>query len=416
MKQFRKTIQPLLWLMAIAACSPSASDQEGSRASQQEGTFGYDVAFVQQYDPQAVVLHSQDQKAGVLVSPKFQGKVFTSTAEGDEGFSYGWINYDLIASEEKVAHMNGYGGEDRFWIGPEGGQFSVFFKPGVEMVFDNWYTPAAIDTEPFALTAQDTHSVQMQKTMSLENYSGHTFPLRVDRTITLLSADQTSDILNTSLPEGINFVGYESENSITNTGDSAWTQETGTICIWILGMFRPSPTATVVVPYQQGDTASLGPVATTDYFGEIDPDRISISEGVLYFKVDGKKRGKIGLAQGRAKEVAGSYDEANQVLTLVHYSVPEEKKPYVNQRWEQQVEPFQGDVMNAYNDGPLEDGSQMGPFYEIESSSPAAFLRPGEQLTHYHRTFHFSGEEASLDQLAQAVLGVSLEEIKNAME
>ena len=24
--------------------------------------------------------------------------------------------------------MNGFGGEDRFWLGPEGGQFSIFFK------------------------------------------------------------------------------------------------------------------------------------------------------------------------------------------------------------------------------------------------------------------------------------------------
>jgi hypothetical protein len=31
-----------------------------------------------------------------------------------------------------VPHINVFGGEDRFWLGPEGGQFSIFFaKDGV---------------------------------------------------------------------------------------------------------------------------------------------------------------------------------------------------------------------------------------------------------------------------------------------
>ena len=54
----------------------------------------------------------------------------TSTARGLKGRSYGWINHDLIASKEIQKQMNAYGGEDRFWLGPEGGQFSLFFKKG----------------------------------------------------------------------------------------------------------------------------------------------------------------------------------------------------------------------------------------------------------------------------------------------
>ena len=44
---------------------------------------------------------------------------------------------------------------------------------------------------------------------------------------------------------------------------------------------------------------------------------------------------------------------------------------YLNQEWNLDGDPFIGDAVNAYNDGPLEDGSQMGPFYELESVSPA---------------------------------------------
>jgi hypothetical protein len=56
----------------------------------------------------------------------------TSTANGRNEFSYGWINYKLIGSGEKSEHINAYGGEERIWLGPEGGQFSVYFAKGLK--------------------------------------------------------------------------------------------------------------------------------------------------------------------------------------------------------------------------------------------------------------------------------------------
>ena len=76
--------------------------------------------------------------------------------------------------------------------------------------------------------------------------------------------------------------------------------------------------------------------------------------------------------------------------------LPEGKTDYVNSKWEIQKDPFSGDAINAYNDGPVEDGTQMGPFYELESSSPAANLKPGEKLLHRQRIFHFEGSEKQL--------------------
>ena len=85
---------------------------------------------------------------------------------------------------------------------------------------------------------------------------------------------------------------------------------------------------------------------------------------------------------------------------------------YLNQEWNTTKPTFSGDAVNAYNDGPLADGSQMGPFYEIESVSPAAFLKPGQSLSHKHIVFHFTGNEKELNEIAQKLLGVSLEEIQ----
>ena len=78
--------------------------------------------------------------------------------------------------------------------------------------------------------------------------------------------------------------------------------------------------------------------------------------------------------------------------------------------------PTAGDAANSYNDGPQADGSQLGPFYELESSSHAAALRPGQSLSHTHRTIHLQGSEAQLNRISQKLLGVSLAEITNAFK
>jgi hypothetical protein len=83
--------------------------------------------------------------------------------------------------------------------------------------------------------------------------------------------------------------------------------------------------------------------------------------------------------------------------------------------WEIQRDPFAGDVVNSYSDGPPAPGAaQLGRFYELESSSPALALAPGATATHTHRTIHVQGAEPALDQLARAALGVGLDQIKAA--
>jgi hypothetical protein len=94
--------------------------------------------------------------------------------------------------------------------------------------------------------------------------------------------------------------------------------------------------------------------------------------------------------------------------------MPEGKRNYVNSAWKIQDNPYSGDALNSYNDGPLEDGSQMGPFYELETSSPAAALKPGDSITHSQITVHITGDKKLLDKVSIKVLGVSLEEIEKA--
>jgi len=67
-------------------------------------------------------------------------------------------------------------------------------------------------------------------------------------------------------------------------------------------------------------------------------------------------------------------------------------------------------------DGPPAPGAKpLGPFYELESSSPAIELKPGKSLEHLHRTIHLTGAESELDSVARVVFGVSLPNIKSAL-
>jgi len=367
------------------------------------GTFGYDRKFLGQHDS-VLVLSSGESK--VIVSPKYQAKVFTSTAGGDGGVSFGWVHYKAFDGPPDP-HMNAYGGEDRLWLGPEGGKFSLFFLPGAKMEFANWKTPAPVDTEPWDVVSHSEGFVDLRKDMQLVNYAGTHLNLSVDRQITILDRVAIDSLLGLAPDTSVKAVAYRTTNTLTNTGGQPWTEKTGMPCLWLLDMFPPSSKTTIIIPYAKGDGSKP---ATTDYFGEIPTDRIkfdSAGGGILTFTADGKSRGKLGIHPLRAKPVAGSYDSVHEVLTIIMFDTDPHAR-YLNQEWNTTKPPFSGDAVNAYNDGPLADGSQMGPFYELESVSPAAFLPPGGAQVHRHSVFHFTGTTAGLEAICTKVLGVGL--------
>jgi hypothetical protein len=373
-----------------------------------EGTFGYDLNFLKARDS-VIVLKNAGGDGQLIVSPAYQAKVFTSTAGGPGGKSFGWINYKAFDAAPDP-HMNAYGGEDRLWLGPEGGKFSLFFKPGTAMDFEHWHTPPAIDTERWSTVAASDKKVSLVKAMELLNYSGTRLKLTIERDIEVIEKEVIETQLNIVLNDQVKSVAFKTTNVLVNTDEKPWNEQTGAPCLWNLDMLSPSPQTVIVIPYREQAT---GKVATTDYFGEIPGDRIRYSKGILLFRADGKSRGKLGIAPQRAKNVAGSYDGINGVLTVTLFDI-DPGATYLNQEWTVNKDPFAGDAVNAYNDGPLADGGQLGPFYEIESVSPAAFLKPGEKLVHRHSVFHFTGDRTQLDQISVKVLGISLNEIESA--
>jgi hypothetical protein len=335
----------------------------------------------------------------------------TSTADGENGISFGWINYDLITEGKFSEQFTALGGEERFWLGPEGGQFSLYFKKGADFTFNNWVVPRPIDSEPFNLISATETEAKFEKDMHLENYSGTMFDLKVNRNISLLDKNSLNELLGLELSSDIRSVGFQSENILTNIGTETWNERKGLLSVWVLSMLKSNDQTNVVIPYKKGDSLSLGKIVTDDYFGKLDSDRLKIKDGYLLFKADAKQRSKIGVSPKRALPIAGSYDAENNVLTISQFTLPEGVTSYVNSTWKIQDDPFVGDAVNAYTDGPIE-GKQMGKFYEIESSSPALSLAPGAKATHIHRTIHLSGSTEKLNEIALKVFGLSLNQLK----
>lgn len=374
------------------------------------GTYANDAAFLRKHGIGFQELVSPDGQSRVMVVPAWQGRVMTSSASGEGGDSYGWINYRFIEAGKVSPQIQPVGGEERFWLGPEGGPFSLYFKPGAEQVYANWAVPAVLDTDTFHIGEQTPTLIRLGRQTHLQNAAGTHLDIHMERTVTLMDRDAIGRELGTDLPDGVGVVAYRTDNRITNTGREAWTRQTGLVSVWMLGCFNPTTSTTVFIPYnRQGE----GPVVNDTYFGKIPSDRLTVEDGLIYFRIDGQFRSKLGLPAGRALHLCGSYDSERGVLTILRCRRPQEPCVYVNGQWGPQDNPFDGDVINAYNDGPLEDGSIMGPFYEIETSSPGAELAPGESLTHVQTVIHLQGNDKALAPIVKEVFGANLDEIKN---
>lgn len=371
-------------------------------------TFEEDVAFLSGHAPVKVL--SSASGGRIAVSGEYQARVMTS-AVGAGKQSLGFINRQFIEAGIRGTPFDNYGGEDRFWLGPEGGQFGLYFPASKPFVFDFWQTPHELQEGAWQLRAESPTSLTYARVFALSNYEQRRFEVEIERKLTLFTADQASQNLGIALPPSLSWVGFSSENKLTNKGRDAWQEASGLLSVWILGMFAPVPGTQVIVPFE---TTASGPIVNDAYFGKVPSERLQVNEakGFLAFRADGQYRSKIGLGPARAKRALGSYSEPAQLLTLVLYTKPGGVTRYVNSMWERQTAPYAGDVINSYNDGPPAPGKPpLGGFYEIESSSPAAALAPGESLSHEHQTYHFSGARPELEALARQVLGVSLSDL-----
>jgi hypothetical protein len=413
----------ILFCLLLAGYSFAVEKGPEDRAGNGEVQMSYRqaVAFLKSYTD---VVELSNEKGGRLaVCPEWQGRVMTSSCDGSEGQSFGFLHREYIEREMVDPHFNNFGGEDRFWLSPEGGDFSLWFAPGDEQKLENWYTPPAFNNGAFDVvsTVLDPE-VEMRKGMKFTNTAGTEFKIEVQRTIRLLEEESFEDIFDPAVCEAlgqdaVSLVAFESINSIINEG-KPMTLEGGLVSIWILGMYNSSPKTVVIAPYRPGSEEELGPVVKADYFGQVPPDRLKVLPTAVLLMADARHRSKIGIPQKRALPFLGSIDFESGVLTIVHFNMPENPSDcrYMNNMWGTPTEePYRGDVVNAYNDGPSAGGSRLGDFYELETLSPARELDTNEALTHHHQTFHIQADKTTLEFLARKILNVELDDVHQAM-
>src|ERR1700680_1153345 len=173
------------WLL-IVSCREENKKESGqvTHKIDSTSTYGYDRDFLKKY---SASIELQKGLSKLLVVPQYQGRVMTSSCNGDSGYSFGWINYELIASKKIKEHINPYGGEERLWLAPEGGQFSFFFKKDVPYDFEHWFTPKEFDTVLFNISNKTDTDVLFSKDILITNRSGTLFSIHIDRKISLLN-------------------------------------------------------------------------------------------------------------------------------------------------------------------------------------------------------------------------------------
>lgn len=393
-------------LSAIVVLLMPISLMTGCSQAPERPTFGQDLALLSRHHAPIVLA---DGPRKVIVLAELQGRAMVSTSRGDQGKSHGWINRNDLAQAERRPGA-AIGGADRLSFGPETGPYSLFFEPGVKQTGENVRFQPAISTQPYQLSHRtDTEAVFSQQ-IQLENYQGQQLELEVKRRISLLDTKHIEKALNTQLPPGLDYVGFEAQTQITNTGHTM-REETGLISLWHLGAFETSPHNTVVIP-TRGQ-----PTGVTPYFNETRASHTRVKDGVVYYRADAQYMNKIGLPPEHTVPLMGAWDPALERLTLIVFSFDPAARRYVNSTWlpgkhSAQQAPYKGDVTNVFNDGLMDDGERFGPFYELESSSPALQIARGESAHHQQTTLHFQGDRQALSKLAKATLGVSLDTIE----
>src|SRR4051794_22397825 len=171
--------------VATVAPPPMSTDAAAPPAAAGPATFADDVAFLTKFG----AVHVLEAPGGgrVAVSSLYQGRVMTSAVEG-AGKSFGWINRDFVASGKNGTQFDNYGGEERFWLGPEGGQFGLYFPPGKAFTFDVWQVPAGMQEGAWEMTEATPARAVFKHVIQVTNWSGTPFVIEVERTVSLVEA------------------------------------------------------------------------------------------------------------------------------------------------------------------------------------------------------------------------------------
>ena len=382
-------------LICTVLLLPFACNRKG------EHRYADDLALVEKRTA-IVELKADGGAARALVTPDLQGRILTTTAAGTDGASNGWFDRAVFTTNDSVT--GGVGGEDRVWITPLGSQHSFYYGQSVPLNEDNWSVPAPIEHEPFTVMNQSARSVWLRKDMTLTNFSGTALTMQLDRRLTLHGRAGVEQQLGVSLPEEVVSVGFTSDHRLKNTGNSTWTKASGLAGIWNAGTFLGTDGATVILPLRRGK--NLDDLLT--YMGPLGEERLWQNGSAAYFRGDGRYRSKVGIPPRVARDTYAAYVPEADRLTIVRFSLAGDTL-YANTAVSIQDDPYRGEAIPIYNNGPLDyQPTEEVSFFELESTSALRELKPGWMIGHSHEVYHLIGEREDLAPLCRQLTGAEL--------
>lgn len=369
----------------------------------QKETYAYSFNLLKNHT-ETIELNTEDKKARIVVVPEFQGRVATSTNSGLSGRSFGWLNTEPL---ESSTELNGseIHGEERVWIGPQGGQYSFYYGQTQPINEDNWSVPKTFDGEPFDVVSTSEKQIEMTKSINLTNYHGTKLNMKLERKIRIFEIAEIENRINTKIPEGISVVGYASIHKLTNTDSTQWKKDSGLATIWSLSTFKGTDKTVTFIPLKSANSSNK----ILQYLNVFEDDRFKIENDVAWYKTDGKYRSKIGIPPEISKGYFGSYQPETKTLRIIRFHQTNHDSLYFNSEVTVQEHPYKGEAIAVYNNGPmtLQEGDENS-FFEMESIAAMKELKPNESIEHFHEVYQFTGDFENLKKISMFFLGVDL--------
>lgn len=265
---------------------------------------------------------------------------------------------------------------------------------------------------PFEVTAQSESSIQMEKSFSADNGAVR---LKMERAVQILGKGPTAQGFEVAVPQAIRTVAFRSTNSLQNTGAAYWPADRIPRAIGLRTLAPSSPGRIWIVPL----TAGTDPQVLPRPVGETSPVRIRVTGEILFYQADQPSAITVHLPAGGTHGMAACYDPGEGVLTILrtHPSAGESTGgALLESRLSRGTTVHGGEITLSCVPGDSFGGGESTALDCIGISSAPAPLGPGERRGQTQTTAHFAGTPEQLDPIAITVLGVSLEEIRNAFE
>lgn len=396
-----KSIPAACLLTLFFACNNNNSQQAKAPVLQEQtisrpDNFAADVDFLRAFASPAV-LKDSTSKSAIAIVAGWQGRVMSSTVAGD-GRSFGFLNYGTIENGKQF-HFSTFGGEDRLLFGP------LPDSTALAPIDSLPATPLPDPLRDSALLRQVSSAkgiISLEGEAQLPNTKNNILSAHITRTITLLSRRDLHNYLGADIHRSVHAVGFHSDNILLNAGTQRWDTTHGTTAIRIRGMFTAGPQSIGIIPLRKGGKVRTGT--------PIPKERLLVNNDVAYFRADGNFDMELGVQQASALNFMGIYDPERKLLTVIQFTLPRNPALYLGET----ATDARAEVLTIRNNGP-ENAVARGRFVEVQSTSPAALLKPKGRMQHFHRTIHLEGSEKHLGEITKKIFGVNLKEITTAL-